>query len=52
MGVGGGHRFQGGQIYFKIGDIIACLYADGNVLIERGNVEMLERVDDGKPLNR
>lgn len=32
-----------------MGDIIACLYADGTVHNkEGGNVEMLERMGDGK----
>lgn len=48
-GVGGeGHRFTGEQIYFKVGDILAFLYADRKVLLDRGNVEILKRVDDGK----
>lgn len=45
--MGGEHRFYGGQIYFKMGGIIACLYTDGTVH-NRGNVEMLERMNDGK----
>lgn len=31
---GRGYRFMGGQIYFKVGDILAFLYADRNILIE------------------
>lgn len=52
--LGGKHRFLGGQIYFKMGDIIACLYTDVTVhsreeMWKCWTEWMMERA---KPLNR